>query len=189
MLTLLKLYIDQKTEVMLKTILIMLAFLPWGSSPEAEQEIFLNKLKAYCGGTYQGSVVFPEGDKDPFYGKELSMHIASCGENEVKIPFRVGEDRSRTWVLSLDDKGLLLKHDHRHEDGSPDEITMYGGYASEQGTSLAQHFPADDYTAALLPAAATNEWTMMLSEDGHTFSYILKRDGELRFRADFNLAQ
>lgn len=134
-------------------------------------------------------MVFPEGDKDPFYGKKLSLHIASCGENEIRIPFRVREDRSRTWVLSLDDKGLLLKHDHRHEDGSPDKITIYGGYASEQGTAIAQYFPADNYTAALLPAAATNEWTMMLSEDGNTFRYILKRDGELRFRVDFRLAQ
>jgi hypothetical protein len=25
------------------------------------------------------------------------------------------------------EEGLQLKHDHRHEDGTPDEVTMYGG--------------------------------------------------------------
>lgn len=39
----------------------------------------------------------------------------------------------------------------------------------------------------LIPAASINEWTMMLSEDGNTFNYILKRDGELHFRADLDL--
>lgn len=174
---------------MLKTLLIILTFLPWGAAPDNAQKTFFNKLQTFCGNTYQGTVVYPEGDKDPFHGKALSMHITSCEENVIRIPFRVGEDKSRTWVLSMDEKGMLLKHDHRHEDGSPDDITMYGGYASERGSARVQHFPADDYTAALIPAASANEWSMMLSEDGNTFSYILKREGELRFRADFDLRQ
>jgi hypothetical protein len=45
------------------------------------------------------------------------------------------------------------------------------------------------FRAQLIPAAATNEWTLLLSPDGKTFSYILKRDNQLRFRADFDLTQ
>lgn len=133
--------------------------------------------------------MFPEEDKNPFKGQELSIYFAACTETEVRIPFRVGEDHSRTWVLTLDEKGLLLKHDHRHEDGTPDAITMYGGYANSNGNAFAQHFPADAYTANLIPAAATNEWSLVLSSDKKTLSYILTRDGQLRFRADFDLRE
>lgn len=107
----------------------------------------------------------------------------------MRIPFQVGENRSRTWVLTLDEQGLLLKHDHRHADGTPDEITMYGGYATPAGTDRVQSFPADEHTATLIPAAATNEWSLVLNKESKTLSYILKRDGQLRFRADFDLGR
>ena len=153
------------------------------------QSPFLDQLKPFCGKQYGGKVIFPEGDKDPFSGKDLFIAFSSCKENEVRIPFRVGEDKSRTWVLTQDAQGLLLKHDHRHEDGTPDEVTQYGGYAKVGGTALVQHFPADAFTAKLIPAAATNEWTLSLSRDKKTLSYILKRDGDLRFQADFDLSK
>ena len=51
----------------------------------------------------------------------------SCDLAEIRIPFHVGEDRSRTWVMTPTSVGLRLKHDHRHEDGSEDEVTQYGG--------------------------------------------------------------
>lgn len=153
------------------------------------QPPFLDQFKPYCGKRYEGKVVFPEGDKDPFSGKDLIINFHTCEKNQLRIPFQVGEDKSRTWVLTQDEKGLLLKHDHRHADGTPDEVTQYGGYASTNGTPLVQHFPADAYTAKLIPAAATNEWTLALSEDRKTLSYILKRDGALRFQADFDLSK
>ena len=61
----------------------------------------------------------------------------------------VGEDRSRTWIVSvLSDGRLRLKHDHRHEDGEPDAITMYGGdMEKEKGSEWDDGrfaFPADD---------------------------------------------
>lgn len=168
-------------------LLILLSFLC--SIDLLAQHSFLEQLKPFCGMRYQGRVVFPEGDKDPFSGKDLIIYFSNCGEEEVRIPFKVGDDASRTWVLTRDKKGLLLKHDHRHEDGTPDEITQYGGYASANGTALIQHFPADAFTAKLIPAAAINEWTLALSEDRKTLSYILKRDGALRFRADFDLSK
>ena len=79
------------------------------------------------------------------------MSVETCGEKEIRIPFRVGEDRSRTWVLTLTDGGLLFRHDHRHADGTPDKVTMYGGLAAPDGTPLRQSFPADAETARLIP--------------------------------------
>lgn len=172
----------------MRILLIFLLFVSFTKAltQSVEQE-FLNNLNKFCGHSFSGTAVFPEGDKNPFAGQVLTIHFAACSENEVRIPFQVGEDKSRTWVLTLDENGLLFKHDHRHEDGTPDEITMYGGYASSKSNTLQQFFPADEYTAKLIPAAATNEWTLALGADKKTLSYILKRDGQLRFHAAFDL--
>jgi len=116
------------------------------------------------------------------------MHVEICTEREIRVPFHVDEDRSRTWVLTRSDAGLLLKHDHRHEDGTPEELTMYGGWARDGGTSLRQSFPADEQTAKMLPAAATNVWTLEL-EPGRRFVYDLTRHGQPRFRAEFDLSR
>ena len=49
--------------------------------------------------------------------------------------------------------------------------------------------PADSATAAMLPVAATNVWTLEL-DSGASFSYALRREGtERRFRADFDLTR
>jgi hypothetical protein len=121
--------------------------------------------------------------------QRMVMHVRKCGENVIKIPFHVGENRSRTWVITRTADGLRLKHDHRHEDGSEDEVTQYGGDTRDPGTGEKQEFYADGFTAALLPAAATNIWTMMV-EPGKTFTYGLRREAEQRrFRVEFDLTQ
>ena len=153
------------------------------------QQAFYTNLGKLCGKSFRGTTVFPAGDKDPFAGKELTMHVAACSDTTIRIPFHVGEDKSRTWVIRKMEEGLQLKHDHRHEDGTPDEVTMYGGVAPKTESANEMRFPADAFTARLIPAAATNEWTLLLSPHGKTFSYILKRDNQLRFRADFDLTQ
>jgi hypothetical protein len=157
--------------------------------PATPQDAFIKEVSAFCGKQYGGKVVFPEGGRDPFTGKALVMYVENCSASQVRIPFWVGEDRSRTWVLTRQPEGLELKHDHRHEDGTPDSITMYGGTAREAGSALMQAFPADQYTANLIPRAATNEWVMQLSDDRKIFSYILKRDNQRVFQADFDLTQ
>ncbi|MEJ8758089.1 hypothetical protein WG947_13840 [Pontibacter sp. H259] len=157
--------------------------------PHITPETLQQKLAVHCGKSFAGTTIFPSDGTDPFAGKALVMHIQSCNDIETRIPFNVGEDRSRTWVLTRTAEGLQLKHDHRHEDGTPDKITMYGGVSKLPANLLEQRFPADAYTAELIPAAATNEWTMAISPDGKTFSYILKRDGKMRYQADFDLTK
>ncbi|MBD1398923.1 hypothetical protein H9Q13_17265 [Pontibacter sp. JH31] len=155
----------------------------------ATQQAFFTELSKLCGTSFRGTTVFPADDKDPFAGKELTMHVQVCSDTTIRIPFHVGEDKSRTWVIRKMQEGLQLKHDHRHKDGTPDEITMYGGIALASDNASEMRFPADAHTAQLIPAASTNEWTLLLSPDGKTFSYILKRDNQLRFRADFDLTK
>lgn len=148
------------------------------------RDAFFANLGALCGATFEGASVFPRDPGDAFAGKKLTAHVANCSANEIRVPFIVGEDRSRTWVFTKTGAGLELKHDHRHADGTPDELTMYGGMASTGGSAHAQSFHADAYTAKLLPAASTNVWTVTMSPDGKTLTYALERDAKPRFKAE-----
>lgn len=143
---------------------------------------FFSTLQSLCGARFEGAKTFPD-TADSFTGKLLLAHIASCTETEIRVPFLVGEDRSRTWVFSRPSGVLRLQHDHRHADGTPDSVTMYGGDATLSGTALAQSFPADSYTARLIPAAATNVWAVSLSADRATLTYHLQRNARPRFTA------
>lgn len=154
----------------------------FADEPDA-REVFFNNISSMCGVRFSGQSSFPEDPGDAFRGKTLVAHINECGADVIRIPFHVGEDQSRTWVLSRVPGGLQLKHDHRHKDGTPDEVTMYGGTTLEEGSPGSQSFPADAYTATLIPDAATNEWFLSLSEDGTELTYYLERHGKPRFRA------
>lgn len=153
-----------------------------------EQEAFWKNLKALCGQTFEGRMVEGTAASDTAFAKEkLVMHVRDCGPNEIQIPFHVGNDRSRTWVITRTEKGLRLKHDHRHEDGTPDRVTQYGGDTADAGSAEQQDFPADTYTAELIPAAKTNIWTLRVVP-GKIFGYGLRREAEgRRFRVEFVL--
>lgn len=157
--------------------------------PDTEQDAFWVSLRSLCGQAYEGTVVQGSPADTSFIGKTLVMHVRECSEAEVRVPFHVGEDRSRTWILTRTTDGLRLKHDHRHEDGSEDEITQYGGDTRGPGTASVQEFYADAHTAELIPAAATNVWTVEVLP-GERFAYALRREGtDRRFRVEFDLAR
>jgi hypothetical protein len=165
------------------------------TSPQAPADVFFAGLAAHCGQAFAGRVVAnvplpAAGATDPFAGKALVMHVRGCGANELRIPFHVGEDRSRTWVLTRRDGGLRLKHDHRHADGTPDSVTRYGGDTAAPGSATRQEFPADAESRALfeaqgLHASLTNVWALELDE--RRFVYELSRPGGRLFRVDFDL--
>lgn len=157
------------------------------ATPEAgPQQQFFSGVSALCGARFEGQSTFPEDPGDAFRGKRLVAIIEDCGKDQIRIPFRVGDDHSRTWILSRVGGGIELKHDHRHADGTPDEVTLYGGTTNQAGSELAQSFPADDYTAQLIPEAATNEWFITLSADGEELIYYLERHGKPRFKAELH---
>ncbi|RFF32009.1 hypothetical protein [Wenzhouxiangella sediminis] len=151
-------------------------------------EDYWANLQALCGEAFEGELIeAPEGENG-FAGKRLLMHVRECSEQRIRIPFVVGEDRSRTWVLTRHDDRIELRHDHRHEDGTPDEVTMYGGVSTNAGRPDVQYFPADERTRRTIEAAFSNVW-MMRIEPGETFSYGLRRLGTSRvFRIDFDLS-
>jgi hypothetical protein len=164
----------------------------------AAADTFLVALSDLCGKAYAGHIVANEpaaasgSPPDPFEGKALVMHVRECTPAEIRVPFHVGDDHSRTWVISRTDGGLRLKHDHRHEDGSPDVLTMYGGETAGPGTAVRQEFPVDAESKALferqgLKASMTNVWAIEF-EPGRRYVYELARPGRL-FRVEFDLTK
>lgn len=151
---------------------------------EHPHDLFMNNLQRLCGNAYRGELrEFNESDIE-MVSQELVMHVRECREGAVFIPFHVGEDRSRTWIITRTDTGLRLKHDHRHSDGSEDEVTQYGGDTLDEGTPTQQSFHADEYTRELLPRSATNVWTIDVVP-GELFTYHLTRtETPAGFRAD-----
>jgi hypothetical protein len=148
---------------------------------------FFQKVRELCGQRFEGATEFPLDEPGhPLAGKKLIISIEQCSEGEIRIPLQAGEDKSRTWILTLREGRLLLKHDHRHADGTPDKVTMYGGWAAE-GDANRQRFPADSDTAKLLPEAATNVWTLEVDAAKEQFVYALERHGQPRYKAVFSL--
>jgi len=150
----------------------------------------------------------------------LTIEIRSCTDDEIRIPLHVGENRSRTWVIRdtkrsrpctedearlvqetlggdlarnahCNDRVMELKHDHRHEDGSEDVLTQYGGMTESWPLGGVAHFPADAFSRELferenIPASMENVWTMRV--EGDVLSYALDRPGR-HFEAVFDLSQ
>jgi hypothetical protein len=161
-------------------------------APEAEaspQDEFWAAIQSHCGQSFQGEVVRIGGIDPENFAGDLVMHVRECFPDEVRIPFHVADDHSRTWILTRTDQGLRLKHDHRHEDGTEDELTQYGGDTARPGTATAQSFPVDQYTVDMLPEAATNVWTMEIVPNEY-FVYQLVREGTDRvLRVRFDLTE
>ncbi|WP_146910536.1 hypothetical protein [Arenimonas daejeonensis] len=161
----------------------------------APADAFMAAIARHCGQAFAGRVVVdePASADNPFAGKALVMHVRECGPDALRVPFHVGDDHSRTWVLTRTPAGLRLKHDHRHADGSPDAVTMYGGDTDSAGTAIRQAFPVDAESVAMferegLKASVTNTWAMEI-EPGKRFLYELARPGGRLFQVEFDLTQ
>lgn len=139
---------------------------------ESPAKQFWNSLQSHCGKAYEGDLALPEED-EAFGGKKLVMHLRSCSDTEIKIPFFVGDDKSRTWILTYENDRIALKHDHRHEDGTEDDVNFYGGITTNPGKAGIQIFSADARTQEIIPGAATNVWWITI--DATTFTYNLRR--------------
>jgi hypothetical protein len=175
--------------ILVSSLLSSCATIP-ASDPQAE---FMARLSRLCGATLEGRIVSPPvaADQD-FAGKRLVMHVRDCRPDEIRIPFHVGDDRSRTWVVSRLPGAIRLKHDHRHADGSEDALSQYGGTTVTPGTARRQEFPADAFSKDLFvrekrPQSTENVWAMEAGADGR-FAYELRRPGRF-FRVEFGPAK
>ncbi|MDZ7628001.1 MAG: hypothetical protein U5J99_06275 [Parvularculaceae bacterium] len=158
--------------------------------PSTSQDDFFAAISARCGRAFEGKLVTTDAADAGMVSARLVMDVRECSSAEIRIPFHVGDDRSRTWVLIRTDAGLRLKHDHRHEDGGEDALTQYGGDTAGAGTPARQEFPADKFSKDLFlregrAVSVDNVWAMEIGAE--IFAYELKRPNR-HFRVEFDLA-
>lgn len=176
----------------MSTIFTGAALAACSADTEPAQPTLFGQLSALCGQAFEGGVVTEDERDADFASQRLVMHVRDCEADTLRIPFHVGEDRSRTWVVTrLEDGRLRLKHDHRHEDGSEDVLTQYGGETDMAAAGLSADFPADEESRALfvregIEASMANIWTLAI--DGDSFVYALNRP-DRHFEARFDLSR
>ncbi|MFN5616696.1 MAG: hypothetical protein ACK45V_13600 [Brevundimonas sp.] len=157
------------------------------------RDAFLARLNALCGQRFEGRVVTTDPVDDDFRSSLLVMHVRDCARDEIGIPFAVGEDRSRRWVITRTDTGLRLKHDHRDPQGEIHGWHMYGGDTVAPGTAERQSFPVDAESIAMFreggaEASTTNVWSVDV-RPGDIFAYELRRPSGRFLRVEFDLTR
>lgn len=157
------------------------------------QDAFLARLNALCGQTFEGRVVTDDPADADFRSNRLVMQVRDCAADEVGIPFAVGQDRSRRWIITRTEQGLRLKHDHRDEQGVIHGYHMYGGDTANEGTAGRQEFPVDQESIAQFIAgdaqvSTTNVWAVEVHPD-NIFAYELRRPEGRFLRVEFDLTK
>jgi len=162
------------------------------------QDEFFAALAAHCGKAYAGRLASDQDADAEMRGKAMVMHIRHCTSDRIEIPFHIdglgpdgGWDRSRTWIISRTGTGLRLKHDHRHANGTSDDVTLYGGNTADRGSATRQIFPVDAESIAMFErtgrgVSTTNIWSVETTDAG--FTYGLDRQGR-HFRVAFDYAK
>ena len=163
------------------------------NTPDRAESAFFDSFKPYCGQAFEGKLVSTDAADADFAAERIVMHVRECSAKEIRIPLHVGDNRSRTWIVSRTDTGLRLKHDHRHDDGHADDVTMYGGDNDRAGsTSNRQMFPADAqsktmFDAASIPDSKQNIWAVEVRPSENLFAYEMSRPNRF-FRLEFDLS-
>lgn len=154
-----------------------------------ETRAFWDGLQALCGNAYEGAGIHVPPADTAFAGARMVMHVALCTADEMRIPFHVGDDRSRTWVLRRVGGGLELKHIHRNPDGTEHTNTNYGGTTAARGTPHRQEFPADAVSVTAVPGRASQFW-FLEHYPGHRFAYgLFRAETGLHYRIEFDLTR
>lgn len=175
----------------MRILLLITAFIFVGCAPkQSPADAFFETLSDHCGKSYAGEITSNDAADADYANAPLVMEVRACSEDQIRIPFHIDDNRSRTWVITRTDDGLRLKHIHRHMDGMLDPVTNYGGDSARYDGDRVE-FPVDDFSVALfekegLTAAVTNTWAIELSDD--QFAYELFRENRT-FRAEFDLTQ
>jgi len=153
---------------------------------------FMANLRGLCGHSYAGHVAQSEAVDASYRDLPMTMGPVACSVREVRIPYAIGPDASRTWVISREGRGLRLRHLHQPADGSVDPVSDYGGVTTTAGTAESQDFPIDAASKALvtrqgLMSSVDNVWTVEV-HPGASFAYVLRRP-DRHLRVEFDLTR
>jgi hypothetical protein len=183
-----------KTRMLVCTAAVAALLGACGHTPAVNpQQVWWDQVQELCGQAFAGRMIrYDEAMDTGWLNRDVIMHVRECSPTEIRIPLHVGENRSRTWVLTWTDTGIRLKHDHRHADGTEEVSTQYGGDTADSGTATRQSFPADEYSRSLFlstnhPDGVNNIWIMEIHA-GERFIYNLTRPNR-DFAAEFDLSR
>lgn len=156
------------------------------------QEQFYARLRSLCGHAYEGRVVSNDEADREMAAARLVIQVRSCSDAALAIPFHVGNDHGRVWIVSRTPAGLQLRHEHRRANGAEEAVSGYGGGTIGPGNPRRQEFPADAASRDLfvredVPASITNVWAIEIVP-GRMLAYELRRPGRF-FRAEFDLTR
>lgn len=168
----------------------------WLQKFPGPQDGFMLRLQSLCGGArYGGRLVSDDPQDADMVGERMVMGPADCTLIDgrlaaIAIPFAVGDDASRTWLISRTASGVKLRHRHLLADGTEDPVSQYGGVADGGGTFTRQAFPTDAETRALftaqgIPQSNPNVWAVEIIP-GDSYAYQMSRPGRM-FRVEFDL--
>jgi hypothetical protein len=159
---------------------------PSPSDPLEARQAFFEHMRGFCGQTFGGRTIYAEEGDTTFEPARLYFIVEECSDDELRIPFIVGDDASRTWVLRMGEEGLTFFHEHLRPDGTEYETSGFGGHASDEGSPTFQHFPdfrANDET----PAEEHRIWRLRIDREHDLFVYYLDRGGQPAYRLVFHL--
>jgi hypothetical protein len=163
-----------------------------GDTPKASREV-VDRLNPYCGKAFPGKVLEDRpASPDAIWTAPAVLHLRCQGSGKL-LALHLGEDRSRVWLLGPDRSGFRLTHMHHSPEGAPDEVSGYGGIATEPAVSPTRvEFPVDSATRQIfkdngLDESLANVWALEFP-DADTFVYELRRPGRV-FRIAFDLSR
>jgi len=152
-----------------------------------QQQEFWDNLREHCGQAYPGfAAIIREGDtrRDELYAdREMVAHVRQCLDEEIRIAAHIGDDRSRTWIITpVPGRGLELRHDHRNPDGTDGDVTGYGAETSDAGAPLRQEFTRDGAADG-----SQGFWMFEMVPEEERLSYGNHDGDEWLVRFDFDL--
>jgi hypothetical protein len=151
-------------------------------APATAQDAFWRNLQTLCGHAAEGRLLrAPAGDTQIDPGARLVVHFWECGEDELRFPLHVDDNRSRTWVFIRHADALELRHDHRHPDGSEESNSWYGASTMSPGTATRQEFVSPRN-------GVLGGWRVEI-EPGRRYTYGTIREGEWRHHLEFDLTR
>jgi hypothetical protein len=145
------------------------------------QDAFWHGLQALCESAHEGALLRAPEDDTQLRDARLVVHFRECGDDELRFPLHVDDDRSRTWVFIRHDDRLELRHDHRHQDGTEEDNTWYGAFTLAEGTANRQEFLTER-------DGMLRGWRVE-HERGESFTYGTVRDGGWRHHLEFDLTR
>lgn len=144
----------------------------------APRDVFWANLQDLCESAAEGTLLqAPDAQISP--DAQLVVHFRECGDEELRFPLHVDENRSRTWIFIRHADHLELRHDHRHPDGAEESNTWYGATTLEEGSAVRQEFVTDR-------DGVLGGWAVEIVPGRH-YTYGTIRDGEWRHHLEFDL--